>query len=253
MIFCSVVMFPASPAAEKKQKQGLNMTAEKKAQQDKVAKRKITRLPASPAAEKKQKQQLKMTAEKKKAQQDKIFLIMKITFQAEGIDAVAKCKKTNREYKKRCCKAETIVKSAKCKITNREYMKRCCKAESIDIAATRKKIIRENMKRQCMAESHDTAATQRCNNNTSKKRKRHGWQHDVSTVCHWEEMTNAIKRSMKKAKQILHRTQEPANPHCHRAIVHIICDRFIIGTETIRKLTNDQISKHSKRLSVQRG
>jgi hypothetical protein len=31
------------------------MTAEKKDQQDKVAKRKITRLPASPAAEKKQK------------------------------------------------------------------------------------------------------------------------------------------------------------------------------------------------------
>ncbi len=38
----------------------------KKAQQDKVAKRKITRLPASPAAEKKQKQQLNMTAEKRR-------------------------------------------------------------------------------------------------------------------------------------------------------------------------------------------
>jgi hypothetical protein len=63
---CSVVRFPASPAAEKKLKQRLNMAAEKKkAQQDKVAKRKITRLPTSPAAEKKQKQQLNMTAEKK--------------------------------------------------------------------------------------------------------------------------------------------------------------------------------------------
>jgi hypothetical protein len=39
MLFCSVVRFCASPAAEKKQKQQLNMTAEKnKAQQDKVAK-----------------------------------------------------------------------------------------------------------------------------------------------------------------------------------------------------------------------
>jgi hypothetical protein len=66
MIFCSVVRFPASSAAEKKQKQGLNMTAEKKAQQDEVSKRKITRLPTSPTAEKKRKQQLKMTAEKRR-------------------------------------------------------------------------------------------------------------------------------------------------------------------------------------------
>jgi hypothetical protein len=43
------------------------MTAEKTAQQDEVAKHKITRLPTSPAAEKKQKQRLNMTAEKKKA------------------------------------------------------------------------------------------------------------------------------------------------------------------------------------------
>jgi hypothetical protein len=42
------------------------MTAEKKAQHNKVAKRKITRLPASPAAEKKQKQQFNMKAEKRR-------------------------------------------------------------------------------------------------------------------------------------------------------------------------------------------
>jgi hypothetical protein len=153
---------------------------------------------------------------------------------------------------KRCHKAEGIEAVAKRKISNREYMKRCHKAESIDVVASRKKINRENMKRHCMAESHDTAATQKSNNNTSKKRKQQGWQHNVSTVCHNEEMTNAIKRSVKKAKQILHRTQDPANPHnCHRAIVCIICDWFIIGTETIHKLTNNQISQHSNRLSVQ--
>jgi hypothetical protein len=65
MLF-SVVRFCASPAAEKKQKQQLNMTVEKKAQQDMVAKHKITRLPASLAAEKQQKQQLNMTAEKRR-------------------------------------------------------------------------------------------------------------------------------------------------------------------------------------------
>jgi hypothetical protein len=54
-----------------------------------------------------------MTAEKKKAQQGKILLSMKTMRQAEGIDAVAKCKKINREYMKRCCKAKSIDKSAK--------------------------------------------------------------------------------------------------------------------------------------------
>ncbi len=107
------------------------MTAENKAQQEEVAKCKITRLPASPAAEKKQKQQLNMTAKKKMAQQDKTLLSMKTMRQAEGIDAVAKCKKTNREYMKRCRKAESIDKSTKCKITNREYKKRCCEAERV--------------------------------------------------------------------------------------------------------------------------
>ncbi len=95
---------------------------------------------------------------------------MKRKRQAKGMDAAAKCKKTNREY-----------------------MKRCPNAESIDVAATRKKIIRENMKIHCMAESHDAAATQKSNKNTSKKRKRQGWQLNVSTVCHDKEMTNAIK------------------------------------------------------------
>ncbi len=35
----------------------------------------------------------------------------------------------------------------------------------------------------------------------------------------------------------------------HRAIVCIICDRFIIGTEKIHKLSSYQISQHTNRLS----
>jgi hypothetical protein len=84
-----------------------------------------------------------MTAEEKKAQQNKILLSMKTMHQTEGMDAVAECKKTNREYMKRCRKAESLDKSAKRKITNRECKRRCCKAESIDIAATCKKITEE--------------------------------------------------------------------------------------------------------------
>ncbi len=81
---------------------------------------------------------------------------------------------------KRCRMAEGIEAVAKHKITNREYMKRCCKAESIDIIASCKKINRENMKRHHMAESHEAAATQRSNDNTSKNRKRQGRQHNVN-------------------------------------------------------------------------
>ena len=45
-------------------------------------------------------------------------------------------------------------------------------------------------------------------------------------------------------------TRDPANPHMHREIVCIICDRFIIGTETIHKLTKADIWTHSGRLGV---
>jgi hypothetical protein len=147
---------------------------------------------------------------------------------------------------KRCREAEGIEEVATSKITNKEYMKRCRKDESIDIVASRNKIDSENKKRHRTAESHDAAATQKSNNNTSKIRKGQGWQHNVSTVCHDKEMTNAIKRSTKKAKRILHRTQDPANPHCYRAIVRIKCDLVIIGTEMIDKLTTTRFLNTAK-------
>ena len=56
---------------------------------------------------------------------------------------------------------------------------------------------------------------------------------------------------MKEAMNFLHRTKDPANPHKHRAIVCIICDCCIIGTEAIRKLMKEQNLLHKKRLSVE--
>ncbi len=56
---------------------------------------------------------------------------------------------------------------------------------------------------------------------------------------------------MKEAKKYLHRTQDSYNPHKHKSIVCVICDRFIIGTETIHYLSKDNISAHGKRLSVE--
>ncbi len=63
-------------------------------------------------------------------------------------------------------------------------------------------------------------------------------------------MTNVIDRAMKEAKQFLQRTRDPANPHQHRATVCIICDCFIINTETIHKLTKEDTGAHSERLGV---
>ena len=67
---------------------------------------------------------------------------------------------------------------------------------------------------------------------------------------HKDDMEDVISRSKKEALKFLYRTKDPKDPHQHRAIVCIICDRCIIGTEAIRKLTKAQISLHKKRLSV---
>jgi hypothetical protein len=99
------------------------------------------------------------------------------------------------------------------------------------------------MKRSYEAESTDGATKRKSNNNASKKKK---LQRQVS---HDKEMSNTIECAMKEAKQILHRTQHPTNPHSHKAFVCIICDWFLIGTEKIHKHTSYQISQHSNRLS----
>ncbi len=78
---------------------------------------------------------------------------------------------------------------------------------------------------------------------------RHRFLND-SSDCNGEDMTNVIDHATKEAKPFLHRTQDPANPHKHRTIVCIICDCFIIGTETIHKLTKEDIGAHSGRLGV---
>jgi hypothetical protein len=45
-------------------------------------------------------------------------------------------------------------------------------------------------------------------------------------------------------------TQDSDNSHKHKSIVCVMCDWFIIGTETIHYLSKDRISEHSNRLSV---
>jgi hypothetical protein len=84
-----------------------------------------------------------------------------------------------------------------------------------------------------------------------REEMRHQSQND-SRFCHAEDMTNVIDRATNEAKQFLHRTQDPINPHKHRATMYIICDHLIIGTETIHKLTKEDIGAHPEKLGARR-
>jgi hypothetical protein len=93
-------------------------------------------------------------------------------------------------------------------------------------------------------ETEEQAAKRKKTKRDCMRRKREEMRQQSrndSRDCNGEDMTNIIDHATKEAKQFLHRTQDPANPHKHRAIVCIICDCFIIGTETIHKLTKEDI------------
>ncbi len=125
---------------------------------------------------------------------------------------------------------ETLDQTAKCKKTIQNCMRRKQQTEMEEQAAKRKKTIQD-----CMRRKREEMRHQSHNNNRG---------------CNGDDMTNVIDRTTKEAKQFLHRTRDPANPHKHRATVCIICDCFIIGTETIHKLTKEDIGAHSERLGV---
>ncbi len=113
--------------------------------------------------------------------------------------------------------------------------------------------MRECVSKQQQTETKEQTDARKKTNRDNMRRKREEMRHQFlndSRDCNREDMTNIIDCATKEAKQFLHRTQDPANPHKHRAIVCIICDRFIIGKETIHKLTKEDIGAHSGRLGV---
>ncbi len=95
-------------------------------------------------------------------------------------------------------------------------------------------------------ESHDQAALSRERNKLAKRRKRQPGSEKQDG-----DMEYVINQSMKESVKFLHQAKDPENPLKHRVIVCIICDRCIIGTEAIHKLTKEQILLHEKRLSVE--
>jgi hypothetical protein len=135
---------------------------------------------------------------------------------------------------------ETLDQAAKCMKTNRDCIMRTQQTETLDQAAKRKKTKRDCMKRQRQTETDEQGAQCKKTDRDFKRRKReemrYRYQND-SKGCNGDDMTNVIDRATKEVKQFLRRTWDPANPHQHRATVCIIYDCFIIGIETIHKLT----------------
>jgi len=238
------------------------------------------RNPASPAAEKKRRQRLKMSQEKKDAQREKERLSKNAKRQEETQEDNAQRRKINCEYMKRKRLFETQEESVKRRKTMRECvskqrqtekqtetekesakrMKTDCdrmtkqrKSETEEQGAKRNKTNRDSMRRKRETETEEQGAKRNKTKRDFMRRKREERRHQLQNDrrdCNGEDMSNVIDRATKEAKQYLHRTQDPANPHMHRAIVCIICDRFIIGTETIHKLTKEDIGVHSGRLGV---
>jgi len=115
-----------------------------------------------------------------------------------------------------------------------------------------REIKRLKMRKTRQAETEKQSHLHREISKLAMKRKREA-ETEEKKICQREnkdDMEDVISRSKKEALKFLHRTKDPKDPHQHRAIVCIICDRCIIGTEAIRKLTKAQISLHKKRLSV---
>ena len=69
-------------------------------------------------------------------------------------------------------------------------------------------------------------------------------------ASHSATMKEKIATAMKQAKQVLHRTQDENNPSRHRAHVCIICDCFILGTDSIKHLKEKDIKQHKHRIGV---
>ncbi len=135
-------------------------------------------------------------------------------------------------------------------------MKRNCRDETEEQTKLRRENSRLAKKRKRQAETEEQTKLHRKNDSLAKKRKHQANTEEQTANCHAkteehkDDMANVINWSKKEAMKFLCRTKDLKNPHKHRAIVCIICDHCIIGTEAIRKLTKEQILLHRKRLSV---
>jgi hypothetical protein len=167
---------------------------------------------------------------KKDAQREKERLSKNAKCCTKTQEECAKRKKTDCDCKTAKQQTETLDQAAKCKKTMHDWYTRQWQTETEEQAAKCKKTKWDRKRRKRKEMRHQSQ-----NNNRS---------------CNEDDMTNAIDCAMKEAKHFLHRTRDPAYPHQHRATVWIICDCYITGTETIHKLTKEDIGAHSERLGL---
>jgi len=183
--------------------------------------------------------------------------------QAETEEQAALARERDRISKMNQRQAETEEQAALAREKHRLAMKNQRQAETEEQAALAREKHRLAMKNQRQAETEEQAALARERDRISKMNQRQAETEEQAALAREKDklrksrsenqdgdMENVINHSMKESLKYLHRTKDPENPLKHRAIVCIICDRFIIGIEAIHKLTKEQILLHERRLSV---
>ena len=165
-----------------------------------------------------------MSLEAKEAQTEKSKFAMQTRRELETKEQTALAKDKHREKK-------------------RLNMRKKRQAETEEQTNLHNEKVRLTMKRKREAETEEETKWHREKNKLAKTRKRQAIKEHChsETEEHKDDMEDVISRSKKEALKFLHRTKDLKNPHKHRAIVCIICNRCIIGTEAIRKLTKAQI------------
>jgi hypothetical protein len=189
--------------------------------------------------------------------------------QAETDEQMALARKKHRLSKMSKCQAETDEQVALAREIDRLSKMSKCQAETDEQAALAREKDRLSKMNQRQAENDEQAALAREKDRLSKSyklrwklmSKRH-WQGKETNLQkrvkpqpesgkHSCDMEHVINQSMKESVKFFYQTKDLENPHKHRAIVCIICDRCIIGTEATHKLTKEQILLHKIRPSVE--
>jgi hypothetical protein len=194
-----------------------------------------------------------MSQEKKDAQRDKEKLSKNAKRHLETPEENTQRRDNDRDRKTRKRLFETPEDSAKRKKTDCDRKTKQRQSETVEQNAKRNKTDRDRKTKQRQTETVEQGAKRNKTKRDCMRKKREEMRHQLQSDrrdCNGQDMAIVIDCATKEAKQYLHRTQDPANPHMHRATVCIICDRFIIGTETIHKLTKENIGKHCRRLGV---
>jgi hypothetical protein len=194
---------------------------------------------------------------------EKHRLAMKNQRQAESEEQASLARERDRISKMNQRQAETEEQAALARERDIISKMNQRQAETEEHAASARERDRISKMNQRQAETDEQAASARERDRISKMNQRQAETEEQAALARERDklrksrsenqdgdMENVINHSMKESLKYLHRTKDPENPLKHRAIVCIICDRFIIGTEIIHKLTKEQILLLERRLSV---